>query len=136
MREGRQPGYQVSHDIKVKTRLNNPYRRRVQDPTGRVFDSILECAQHYNLKNATITYYCNQGERQRKHGLHSIHARRDFRGWMFLDERVLKTRERKVQTPHGIFDSVSEAAKSEGVTSAAICHKLKRGKEYYYVDPL
>jgi len=133
---GRKPGFVVSDESKLQARNSNPYKVRVKTALGE-FLGYEDAATAHGITPSLIKHRCQKGAHQREIGkLRDIESNRgkqpfDCREYFsYTYKKII----RPVKTPHGEFLSVTAAAKFEGVTSAAICHKLKRSNtEYFYL---
>ena len=132
---GRRKGFVPSPESRRQAQLNNPHATQVMTPHGS-YASILEASRQTGLHEASISYRLKIGEKQRTGEITvPTNPKRDFRGWYIIGEKKRKTYRQPVRTPYGDFSSVAEAARRENITSAAICHLIRRGVwGYFYLD--
>ena len=137
---GRAKGFIPSEESRQKARDSNQNKQGCICPLGS-FENISDVAALVGLTGAAIRYRCNQGAKQRENGYPlsdpASTGRRDIdhREWYFTREKVDLKLGKKVRTPIGDFNSLTEAATAEKVTPAAIRHKLKSERPgYFYLD--
>ena len=137
---GRAKGFVPSEASRQRARDSNPNKQGCICPLG-TFENINDVAKIEGVTGPAIRHRCNQGAKQRKNGYPlndpaGIGRREiDYRDWHFTREKVDLKLGKKVRTPFGDFDSLTEAANAEKVTPAAIRHKLKSKRPgYFYVD--
>ncbi len=133
--EGRKKGYKVSDESKLKARNSNPDSRAVYTPMG-TFISIIEASKATGFAPGMVSYYCQKGEEERAGNRQFIRKdMKSFIEWGFVIPGKRFKNNRAVYTPFGNFSTVTEAAQIEGLTPAAIIHKIKSNRNgYHYVD--
>lgn len=131
---GRSKGFVPSQESRDQARASNPNKKKVSTPEG-VFNSLSEAARHFGLHAYQVSYYCKMGDKLKSGWVAKNKPQIDFSGWGFVGDIKHKPIKRRVRTPLGEFNSVAEAAKAHGISSSAICHVLKNGKDgYEYID--
>ena len=104
----------------------NPTKRTIDTPQG-TYPSICAAGRAYDLAPSIIKYYCNMGEKQRQ-GLAEVmgkHNIPDYRTWFIRGPERAQNRTR-VQTPLGVFETMTLAAQAHGITPGAVCHRIGR----------
>lgn len=112
-----------TREIRKKISDSNPNKKWVKTPYG-TFKSIGEACRELKEFSRMIHYYCEKGKLQRELGLGKITSTQDYREWE-MQENDHKL-QRHVETPLGVFLTVAAAARTHNVTSAAICHRIKK----------
>jgi hypothetical protein len=120
--------------VRQKTSRNNPHSTAVTTPLG-TFNSFKAAGRAHGEDPSCIIHRCLRGKLQRETGeglkTKAGNDYADYRGYFGVCSTVCLTPGRKIRTPLGVFSSLTEAAKAEGITLSGVYQKIGRKKGGY-----